>query len=157
MNTRVFTRNALNYDTDAASKFTSLRTTEPSLAQQQFKDETDINTIARNFGLTGKLPMPVYLPTFDDFTGVNDFQSALHAIQMADASFQAMPASVRERFQNDSQKFLEFTSDSRNAEEIKKLGLFKDAPVPPKPQPSPVNATPLSPSDSIAAPAAQPA
>lgn len=143
----VFTRNALNYDTDAASKFTGLVTTEPSLAQQQYKDETDINNIAKQFGLTGKLPGPVYLPTFGDFSEVTDFQTALHAIQRAEASFLAMPAHVRERFNNSSQKFLEFTSDSRNAEEVKTLGLFRDAPSPPVPTPGPVNPTPLSPAD----------
>lgn len=138
-------RNPYNYDQDHASETTGLVTTLPSLAQQQFKDEVDINTIARNFGLTGKLPTPTYLPTFDDFTEVEDFQSALHAIQRAEASFHAMPSHVRERFQNNSQKFLEFTSDSRNAAELKALGLFRDAPVPPTPQPSPVNPSPITP------------
>lgn len=144
---RIFTRNALNYDTDAASKFTGLVTTEPSLAQQQFKEEADINTIVKQYGITGKLPGPVYLPTFGDFSEVTDFQTALHAIQRAEASFQAMPAHVRERFNNDSQKFLEFTSDSRNSEELKSLGLFRDAPSPTPVKPGPVNPTPISPPD----------
>jgi len=145
MNT--FTRNALNYDTDTASKLTGLVTTLPSLAQQQYKDETDINNIAKQFGLTGKLPTPVYLPTFGDFSEVSDFQTALHAIQRAEASFLAMPAHVRERFGHNSQRFLEFTSDSRNAEELRSLGLFRDAPSPPPSTPGPVNPTPLSPPD----------
>lgn len=141
-------RNPYNYDTDLASETTGLVTTQPSLTQQQFKDETDINNIAKQFGLTGKLPTPTYLPTFGDFSEVTDFQSALHAIQRAEASFMAMPATVRERFRNDSQKFLEFTSDSRNAAEIRALGLFKDAPSPPGPAPVIINPTPLTPSPS---------
>ncbi|QXP08621.1 MAG: internal scaffolding protein [Arizlama microvirus] len=141
----VFARNAYNYDADSASKFTGLITTLPSLAQQQYKDECDINNIAKQFGLTGKLPQPVYLPTFGDFSEITDFQSALHAIQRAEASFMAMPSHIRERFNNDSQKFLEFTSDSRNAAEVRSLGLFKDAPTPPPSSPGPVNPTPLSP------------
>lgn len=147
---KTFTRNPYNYDTDQASYMTGLVTTLPSLAQQQYKDETDINTIAKQFGLTGKLPTPVYLPTFGDFSEVNDFQSALHAIQRAEASFLAMPAAVRERFGNSSQRFLEFTSDSRNADELRALGLFRDAPTPPTPGPGPVNPTPLSPPDTPA-------
>jgi len=144
----MFSRNALpNYDTDTASYTTGLVTTEPSLAQQQYKDETDINHIAKQYGLTGRIPTPTYLPTFGDFTEVNDFQSALHAIQRAEASFLAMPAHVRERFSNDSQKFLEFTSDERNSDELKALGLFRDAPSPPISQPGPINPTPLSPQD----------
>lgn len=142
-----FARNPYNYDGDSASVMTGLVTTEPSLAQQQYKDETDINNIAKQFGLTGKLPTPVYLPTFGDFSEVTDFQTALHAIQRAEASFLAMPSHVRERFQNSSQKFLEFTSDSRNADELRSLGLFRDAPSPPTPVPGVVNPTPLSPQD----------
>lgn len=145
---RIKTRNALNYDTDKASLATGLVTTEPSLAQQQHKDECDINNIARQFGLTGQIPQPVYLPTFGDFSEVTDFQSALHAIQRAEASFMAMPAHVRERFQNNSQKFLEFTSDSRNAEELRSLGLFRDAPSAQPPQPPIVNPTPSIPTPS---------
>jgi len=141
----IHARNPYNYDTDQASKTTGLVTTEPSKTQQQFKEETDINTIARNFGLTGQLPQPVYLPTFGDFTEVSDFQSALHAIQRAEASFLAMPSHVRERFQNNSQKFLEFTSDSRNAAELQALGLFRDAPPVAPPQPSLPTPTPVSP------------
>ncbi|QXP08642.1 MAG: internal scaffolding protein [Arizlama microvirus] len=141
----MFARNPYNYDTDEASQATGLVTTEPSLTQQQHKDEVDINTIARNFGLTGKLPQPVYLPTFADFSDIGDFQTALHQIQRAEASFQAMPSHVRERFQNDPQRFLEFTSDSRNADELRALGLFKDAPVPPKPRPAVPNPTPVLP------------
>lgn len=138
----MFARNPYNYDTDEASQSTGLAMTLPSLTQQQFKDECDINNIAKQFGLTGELPRPVYLPTFGDFSDVSDFQSALHAIQRADASFAAMPAHVRERFNNDPQRFLQFTSDDRNAEEIRALGLFKDAPIPAPAAPQPVNPTP---------------
>ncbi|WNK14181.1 MAG: internal scaffolding protein [Microvirus sp.] len=142
-----FARNGYNYDVDFASQTTSLLMTEPSLTQQSFKDECDINVIVEQFGITGKLPTAVYMPTFDDFTEVVDFQTALEQIQRAEASFMAMPANVRERFANDSQKFLEFTSDSRNAEEAKALGLFKDAASPSLPIPNIPNPTPITPSN----------
>lgn len=140
----MFVRTPYNYDADRASFDTALVMTLPSLTQQQHKDECDINNIARNFGLTGKLPTPVYLPTFGDFTEVEDFQSALHVIQRAEASFMAMPSNVRERFNNNPQKFLEFTSDSRNADELRALGLFKDAPPVPVPQPTVALPTPIA-------------
>lgn len=135
----MFVRNPFNYDADAASLETSLLMTQPSLAQQQFKDEVDVNNIARQFGLTGRLPTPVYMPTFEDFLDVEDFQGALHAIQRADASFHAMPAKVRERFQNDPTRFVEFCSDARNREEAAQLGLMRDAPPVVPPSPDPVN------------------
>lgn len=135
----MYSRTPNNYDPDEVSLASGLVMTQPSLAQQQFKDETDINTIARKFGLTGNLPTPVRLPTFGDFTDVSDFQSALHAIQSAQASFDAMPSAVRERFRNDPQAFVAFCSDSRNADELRSLGLANNVPpVVPKP-PDPVN------------------
>lgn len=112
-----------SYDVDAASKDTALFCLDPSRTVQSQKEEADINTIVRNFGITGQLPQNVRVPTYGDFDGVNDFQSAMHAIMQAEASFMAMPADVRERFANDPQVFLEFCSDSRNLDEMRKLGL----------------------------------
>ena len=65
------------YDVKEASDATALTCADPSLAVQSQKDEADINTIVRNFGLTGKLPANIRPATYGDFTGVDDYQSAL--------------------------------------------------------------------------------
>lgn len=122
-------RTPFNYDRDAASAAVALKCLEPTLAQQQFKDECDINTIARNFGMTGRMPENVRMPTFGDFSDVVDYQSALNAGRRAAQSFMRMPANVRERFSNDPQRFLEFCSDRNNLEEAKALGLVEAPPV----------------------------
>lgn len=95
----------------------------PDLAVQSQKDEADINTIVKNFGVTGTLPQGVRVPTYGDFTGIGDYQEALHAINAAQESFMAMPADVRTRFDNDAAKFVDFCSNSANLEEMRKLGL----------------------------------
>jgi len=100
-----------------------------SMAIQSQRDEADINTIVKNFGVTGQLPQGIRMPTYGDFYGANDYQSALAAIAEADASFMAMPANVRERFGNDPQQFLEFCADYGNIEEMRKLGLAVPEPV----------------------------
>lgn len=126
------------YDADAASVASGLCTPEPSRAQQQFKDECDINTIAKNFGITGRLPENVRMPTFGDFTDVEDYQTALNAARWASHSFMQMPAEVRFRFENNPQKFVEFCSNSANRDEAVKLGLVTlppvSASVPPPPE-----------------------
>lgn len=119
-----FLRTPYNYDRDAASTDSGLRCEDPSLAVQDQRDEVDINTIVRRFGLTGKLPEDVRAPTYGDFTGVGDYQSALNAVLAADAAFMEMPAEVRARFDNDAAKFVDFCSDKANAEEMAKLGLL---------------------------------
>lgn len=140
-----FVRTIFNYDPDEASKATAWSSDQPSLTQQQFKDECDINNIAKNFGMTGNLPTSIYAPTYGDFTDVEDFQSALHAIQDAEVSFMMLPANVRERFRHDPAAFVDFCSDSRNADEMAALGLSKQAPKPAPAAPQPVTPTPTSP------------
>lgn len=123
------TRVPNRYDVDQASLSSALCTPEPTRTQQQFKDEVDINNIAKNFGMTGKLPQGVRMPTFGDFTEVEDYQTALNAARWAQHSFMQMPAEVRLRFENNPQAFLAFCSDSNNREEAIKLGLVAAPPV----------------------------
>ena len=124
-----FVRSALNYNRDQASLEVSLGGFEPTMAQQQFKEECDINNIAKNFGLTGRLPENVRMPMYGDFADVDDYQSALNAARRASQSFMAMPANVRERFKNDPQQFLAFCSDDANRAEAQALGLVRTDPV----------------------------
>lgn len=96
---------------------------DPSLAQQSFKDDADINVMLERFQVTGIMPQGVLMPTYGDFTGVVDYRSARDAMLKAEQSFADMPANVRARFDNDPQKFLEFCADSNNREEAARLGL----------------------------------
>lgn len=118
-----------SYDAKKASVQTGLFCKDDSRAIQSQRDEADINTIVRNFGLTGQLPQGVRVPTYGDFEGLDNYQEALEAIRAADASFKAMPADVRSRFDNNPAKFVAFCSDSANLEEMRKLGLAVPAPA----------------------------
>lgn len=118
-------------DVDELSLATGLVCSSPDMTQQAFKDECDINVIAKRFGITGELPVNGRAPTFGDFTGVDDYQSAIHAIRDAEAAFMALPGLVRERFGQDPQRFVEFCSDARNLDEMRELGLAVPAPAAP--------------------------
>lgn len=121
-------RGAYGYDRDAASRSAAVGDCGESLAKQSFKEECDINTIVRRFGLTGQLPVGVRMPEYGDFTSVSDFQSALQAVADAESAFMSMPAAVRERFGNDAGAFVEFCSDEANRDEAVRLGLVPSAP-----------------------------
>lgn len=116
-------RTGYNYDTDSVSRETGLRCEDDSLAVQAEKDECDINTIVRRFGLTGKLPSNVRPPMYGDFTGISDYREAIEAINLADEAFYDMPADIRTRFQNDPGQFVDFCSNRDNLEEMRKMGL----------------------------------
>lgn len=118
-----FFRTAYNYDTLKVSDETGLSCPEKTLTQQQFKDEVDVNEILRKFNITGQLPDNFTPPQYGDFTGIDDFQSAMNAVISAQNSFMELPANVRDFFANDPQRLLEFISNPENAEQAFKLGL----------------------------------
>jgi phage internal scaffolding protein len=119
----MFVRSAYNYDTDLASYESGLDCVEPSMTQQSFKDECDINTILERFNVSGQVPVSPIDPQYGDFSGVTDYQSALNAVIAAQAGFDSLPARVRERFANDPAAFVDFCLDESNREEMIQLGL----------------------------------
>lgn len=119
----MFLRTPYNYDTMEASDASALTCDDPSLAQQHMKEESDINTIVRRFGLTGELPSGVRMPQYGDFTGVTDYHSALNAVIAAQDSFAQLPADIRTRFGNDAAAFVDFCMNEENRAEAEKLGL----------------------------------
>lgn len=122
---KVFVRSPYNYDGDEVSNETGLSCPEPTLAQQQFREECDINTIMDRFGRTGEVIAPVRLPQYGDFDGINDYHSAVNAIVAAQQSFAELPAKVRARFANDPAQFVEFCLDDSNRDEAVRLGLVE--------------------------------
>jgi len=138
-----FFRSPYNYDMADVSRETGVVCDDPSLAVQSERDECDINTIVRRFGLTGKMPVGVRMPTYGDFVGVSNYQDAVHAMMQADASFMQLPADVRARFRNDPALFVEFCSDPKNLEEARSLGLA------PAVEPSPLASSEPSPGEGV--------
>lgn len=125
-----FVRSPYNYDTDDASMQTGLRCKDPTLAQQQFQEECDINTIVERFHLTGEMPQLQQLPAYDDYHGIFDFQTAMNSIRKANETFMELPAKLRARFHNEPQEFLEFCANEENHDEARKLGILRPEPIP---------------------------
>lgn len=110
-------------------KGSSVRCGEPSLAQQSFKDEVDINVLMERFKVTGQMPSGLRVPQFGDFSGVTDFRSAAAAVLAAQEAFMALPAKVRNRFGNDPQAYAEFCLNPANRDELISLGIIEAAPA----------------------------
>lgn len=99
---------------------------EPSHTKQEFRDECDINNIMKKYERTGELPnMIKENPIYGDFSDPIDLQSAMDIVVHAQTQFNNLDAHIRERFDNSPVKFLEFTSDPKNAQEMAKMGLMK--------------------------------
>lgn len=113
---------------------------EPSLTQQHFAKDADLNEIIKRFGITdGAIPPAVAdARFFGDFSDVPDFRTALDQTREALEHFNALPANIRNRFNNDPVRLFAFVSDPANGEEAVKIGLLtKDQPPKPPTPPAP--------------------
>ena len=108
----------------------------PSVTQQHFKDECDINVILRSY--RGKIPASTEPAFFMDCT-VNDLQSAYAIAEDIGARFDSLDSEVRARFNNNPLELLEFVHNADNETAAIELGLLpKPEPVPaPEPAPAP--------------------
>lgn len=120
---KVKLRQPYAYDQDAASIESGLHCEDASLTQQHFKDETDINNILKQFNITGLLPTSPISPRYGDFSGITDYHSAINAVMAAEEEFDALPAQIRARFDNEPANLIDFLSDENNRAEAIKLGL----------------------------------
>lgn len=113
-----------SYGRDISALF-STSIVGPSLTQQQFKEECDINTIVKRFGLTGEMPVSQRQPLPDSAVyGEVSFQEMLNAVSAAQRSFMDLPASTRARFANDPAKLLKFVEDPSNRDDAISWGMI---------------------------------
>lgn len=102
---------------------------EPTMTQQQFKDECDINNIMKKYSSTGQFThLTSKQGVYADFTMITDYREMLETVQYAQDAFMSLPAEMRKRFDNDPGKLLEFIQDSNNYEEALTLGLVNERP-----------------------------
>jgi len=132
----------VNWDGLVADPKTGEMVLEPSMTKQSHKDECDINNIIKSYQVTGMVTHineRAAQGTYADLPDPLDYQEALNISLAAQASFDTLPSKVRERFDNDPEKFLQFMHDERNTEEIYELGLAtRPKAAEPVSQPDPV-------------------
>lgn len=127
------------YDFPDTTQFGTVNT-EDSMTQESSNDDTDINVIMKRYGQTGQVPGVLQEGIYGDFTQVQDYRTALELVRQADTAFAEVPAEVRNEFDNDPQRFIDFANDEKNIEQMRKWGLAKpeekkETPVAPAPTP----------------------
>lgn len=106
---------------------------DPTLTQQQFREECDINNIIKKHTRTGELThVSQKLGSYLDVSEITDYQSMLQSVQNAQDAFMALPASTRARFRNDPGELLAFIQNDSNYDEAVSLGLIDKKPDEPK-------------------------
>lgn len=99
----------------------------PSLTQQHFTQDADINEIVHRFGIgDGSIPPAPNDPRFyADYTDVVDLRTALDRTIQAVTAFGLLPARLRNRFNNQPGALYDFVLDPANEAEAIALGLIK--------------------------------
>lgn len=92
--------------------------------KQSFRDECDINVLMKRYEDTGTLEHITKRAALYANVTALDFQRAMDIVANARTAFADLPASVRDRFDNDPQKMLAFVMDDENAAEAEELGLL---------------------------------
>lgn len=127
-----------------------------SRTHQSFKQECDINTILKNYTKTGFLSHTnTSQPQYFDVPQNIDYQLALNTIMDAEQRFAALPASVRDQYQNDPGVLLAALQDKGQHDKLRELGVL--APLPVASRHPTAAETPAVPSQALSPSAAAPA
>lgn len=129
---------------------------DESLTKQSFAEECDVNEILRRAqngqDISGSLNQRV--GQYGDFTNIPSYHEAMDLVVRANNAFMELDWKLRERFQNDPERFIAFVQDDANYDEAVKLGLISA-----KPKPNEASASagvPAKPAnEGVGAPAAQ--
>lgn len=119
---------------------------QPSLTQQQFKDECEIESLlkAHNLGqVMGILNNHQRQPLYGDVSDIPDFHVSQNHVARATEYFQGLPSDVRAQFNNNLAEFLTTLNDPSAREALTDMGVLKKAanPAPDKADVQPVNPT----------------
>lgn len=99
---------------------------KPSMTDQQYKDDCDVNTIIERAKRSGQVSHLAKLQgQFADVSEIDDLHSGMIKLQHAQEAFAKLPLAVKRRFGYDMRSLLEFMDDPSNLEEAAKLGLVK--------------------------------
>jgi len=103
--------------------------TGPGRTKQSMADECDVNKLMAKYEKTGQLThVSGRIPSYGDFSNVDDYKSAVDQIKEAETAFATLSARVRERMGNDPGNLLAFLADPDNLEEAVELGLVEHTP-----------------------------
>lgn len=98
----------------------------PSMTDQSFADDCDINTIVQRFLKTGEVThLNNFQGKYADVSEIKDLAESMVQVQYAKEAFMSLPSRIRNRFNNDPVELIDFLADSKNKDEAIQLGLIE--------------------------------
>lgn len=99
----------------------------PSKTDQSFKKDCDVNHIMDKYTKTGHLThMQQKQGMYADVSMIEDLGQAYNDVQRAEEAFESLPSKLRNKFDNDPVKFVEFMQDPKNMDEAIREHLMPD-------------------------------
>ena len=102
----MFIRTPYNYDADEVSRETGLQCDDVTLTKQEFKEDSDLNSMIRRFGIE-MVEEPKW-SEFDASAIPDNFMDLQQQLAEGAEAFNALPAEVRSKHDNNPQKFLDW-------------------------------------------------
>lgn len=96
-----------------------------SRTKQAHAKEADINYIMRKYLKTGLLEHSRKHEPDYGFATSQDFHHSMNIITKANTMFEELPSTIRSKFENKPEKFLDFVHDETNLSEMIEMGLAK--------------------------------
>jgi phage internal scaffolding protein len=98
-----------------------------SMTEQSHKDSCDIKLIMRKAEKTGMINhLKRTEGQYVDLIGRPDFHTSMNEIKQAQSMFETIPATVRQQFDNNPQKWLDFVTNPENRESMAEMGFSTD-------------------------------
>lgn len=96
-----------------------------SMTKQEFSKESNINRIMAKYLKTGLVEhVRTFQGQYGNFLSAPDYHKAMSQVVAAQQMFEGMPSNIRNKFDNDPEKFLAFVQDYDNTDEMRELGLL---------------------------------
>lgn len=97
----------------------------PSMTQQNFANECNVNSIMEKYRKTGSVShIRTQSGSYGDFSQYQDFKQNLDTVRNAMDSFDSLPAHIRKKFSNSPENLVDFLSNPENNKEAVSLGLM---------------------------------
>jgi phage internal scaffolding protein len=107
----------------SASEKVVTENTSPSLTKQEFKKDTDLNVIMKKFQVTGAMDhVNMHSGNYGQHSPL-DYHQAMTVVANANSMFADLPSDIRNKFDNQPEKFLEFVQSEDNYDEAIEMGI----------------------------------
>lgn len=120
---------------EKVSRFVEVKDFGPSMTSQAPAEDVDINKIVARIQKGQTVLASNGEPFYGDVSDITGLQDALIKVQEANDLFMQYPAELREKFDNDPVKMVEFLENPENLDKAIEMGLANPKPVVTPPPP----------------------